>query len=151
MSKKTHPSMVKKKRATVVETTAYGFKDIPIPPAVIEKWITELREYPNRVPTPRHMQDFTRNLGYSQKSFYEKMKDYPSLAEQYRITKEAIGYKLWEDCVDKGKNWAAAKFLIHDYGKTFAEAKEKEQAADNKPAQTIVVVPAIPEPKKGDE
>ncbi len=137
--------MVKRDREELV----YGFVDCPIPKAVINKWIQDLKNYPNEDPPHKSMMRFVHNRGYSEGDFYEKLKQYPELKKQYEMTKAEIGERLWSDCVDGRKNWQAAKFMIHDYSPRFAAAKEMEKPQQQSGViERFVVLPQIPEPNK---
>jgi hypothetical protein len=130
----------------------YGFRDCPLPKAVIEKWIQDLKNYEQETPPHKSMIRFVHSRGYTEQLFYDKLKEYPELKKQYDMTKEAIGERLWGDCVDGKKNWHAAKFMIHDYSPRFAAAKEMEKPQQQTGViERFVVLPAIPTPKDSNE
>lgn len=150
--KKAKPNTLISKRAKRASPGAgiemrFGFKNIPVPRSVIERWKEELRAYPIKYPEAKTLIRLYHSLGYSEDSYRRMVEKYPDLKEEHEKCLEALGHRLWEKSVDFKANWVPLKFMIHNFGKSFAQAKALEKE-NNENQQGIVVMqmPAIPKP-----
>ncbi len=121
----------------------YGFKHIPVPRGVIEKWISELKVYPFSKPPPKSMVPFFHKLGYSRTAFENLLEKHADLKEQYHQTREMVGYNLWGRCVEGQANWPAVKFMIHDFSEDFVKARMMEKETNTQQGIVVVNMPAI--------
>lgn len=165
--KPTTKSTIKKKpvtkraRPNVDPDCIYSYRMIPISPAMVNKMIDELVDWPLLNPKAKTITEYYLSKGLRHDSYYRLLAKYPLLKESHEVAMRRLGERLWGRAVDKEADWSAIRHRLHSYAPEFDEDNkyharlkaEAEKAADAPPGnvQYIVIPKHIYVTENGEE
>jgi hypothetical protein len=92
--------------------------------AIIDRWIHELRSFPEDNPKATSLVEFMNQREIYPATFYRLVKKSPKFAEAHAFAKLKMGERIWGACANSG-NWKAIAYRLYDYGEPFVEADKR--------------------------